>query len=179
MATTAFSDSRPSTAGAAADLCARRFQTADLSVSGDICSFLVDSVCSSLLSTRPPRSTWAGMSLGTATFSRPWMPHNRPRKLARHSWHNHHRFGLSRHSWPRRSAERPRPPKRPRRPGSDTCRRWSDTGLWSDTGRWSDTGCCRLVAGGHGDTVSRPARTAGGQGTWPLDVRPRPYLGWR
>jgi hypothetical protein len=35
----------------------------------------------------------------------------------------------------------------------------------SDTGRQSDTGCCRLVAGGHGDTVSQPARTAGGQGT--------------
>jgi hypothetical protein len=26
-------------------------------------------------------------------------------------------------------------------------------------------GCCRLVAGGHGDTASRPARTVGGQGT--------------
>jgi hypothetical protein len=26
-------------------------------------------------------------------------------------------------------------------------------------------GCCRLVAGSHGDTVSRPARTAGDQGT--------------
>jgi hypothetical protein len=35
----------------------------------------------------------------------------------------------------------------------------------SDTGQQSDTGCCRLVAGGHGDTVSRPARTAGRQGT--------------
>jgi hypothetical protein len=35
----------------------------------------------------------------------------------------------------------------------------------SDTGRQSDTRCCRLVAGVHGDTVSRPARIAGGQGT--------------
>jgi hypothetical protein len=53
---------------------------------------------------------------------------------------------------------------------SDTGRR-SDNGRRSDPGRRSnpggrrDTGCCRLVAGGHGDTVSRPARTAGGQGT--------------
>jgi hypothetical protein len=35
----------------------------------------------------------------------------------------------------------------------------------SDTGRQSDTGYCRLVAGGHDDTVSRPARTEGRQGT--------------
>jgi hypothetical protein len=32
-------------------------------------------------------------------------------------------------------------------------------------GRQSDTGCCRLIAGGHGDTVSRPPRTTGRQGT--------------
>jgi hypothetical protein len=38
--------------------------------------------------------------------------------------------------------------------------RRSDTG-----GRRSDTGCYRLVAGSHDDTVSRPARTAGRQGT--------------
>jgi hypothetical protein len=44
--------------------------------------------------------------------------------------------------------------------------RRSDTvGRRSDTGRQSDTGCCRLVAGGHGDTVPRPARTTGRQGT--------------
>jgi hypothetical protein len=44
--------------------------------------------------------------------------------------------------------------------------RRSDTGgRRSDTGGRSDTGCCRLVAGGHGNTVSRPPRTAGGQGT--------------
>jgi hypothetical protein len=42
METAAFSDSRDSTAGAAVDLCARRFQTAGLSVSGDRYSFLVD-----------------------------------------------------------------------------------------------------------------------------------------
>jgi hypothetical protein len=42
MATAAFSDSRDSTAGAAVDLCARRFQTAGLSVSDDRYSFLVD-----------------------------------------------------------------------------------------------------------------------------------------
>jgi hypothetical protein len=50
---------------------------------------------------------------------------------------------------------------------SDHGRR-SDTGeRWSDTGRQSDIGCCRLVASGHGDTVSRPARTASRQGTGP------------
>jgi hypothetical protein len=44
--------------------------------------------------------------------------------------------------------------------------RWSDLGgRRSDTDGRSDTGCCRLVAGGHGDTVSRPARTTSGQGT--------------
>jgi hypothetical protein len=44
--------------------------------------------------------------------------------------------------------------------------RRSDTGgRQSDTDRQSDTGCYRLVAGGHGDTVSRPARAAGRQGT--------------
>jgi hypothetical protein len=44
--------------------------------------------------------------------------------------------------------------------------RWSVTGgRWSITGgRRSDTGCCRLVAGGHGDTFSRPASTMGRQG---------------
>jgi hypothetical protein len=31
-------------------------------------------LCSSLVSTRPQRTSWVGMSLGTATFSRPWMP---------------------------------------------------------------------------------------------------------
>jgi hypothetical protein len=45
-------------------------------------------------------------------------------------------------------------------------RRRSDIGgRRSDTGQQSDTRYCRLVAGGHGDTVSRPARTAGRQGT--------------
>jgi hypothetical protein len=43
--------------------------------------------------------------------------------------------------------------------------RRSDTGGRSDTCGRSDTGCCRLMASGHGDTVSRLARTAGGQGT--------------
>jgi hypothetical protein len=64
---------------------------------------------------------------------------------------------------------------------SDPSGRWSDNGQqWSDTGRRrSDTWCCRLVSGRHGDTVSRPPRTAGGQGTWPLDVRQGPDLGWR
>jgi hypothetical protein len=52
---------------------------------------------------------------------------------------------------------------------SDTSGRRSDIdGRRSDTGRQSDTGYCRLVAGVHGDTVSRP-----------LDVRPRLHLGWR
>jgi hypothetical protein len=61
---------------------------------------------------------------------------------------------------------------------SDTGGRWSVTGRrWSVTGRQIDTECSRLVAGG--DTVSRPARTAGRQGTGPLDVRPGPDLGWR
>jgi hypothetical protein len=42
----------------------------------------------------------------------------------------------------------------------------SDTGRRSDPDdRRRDTGCCGLLAGGRGDTVSRPARTAGGQGT--------------
>jgi hypothetical protein len=54
--------------------------------------------------------------------------------------------------------------------GATPAAAWSDTGRQSD-GRRSDTGgrrdteCCRLVTCGHGDTVSRPARTAGGQGT--------------
>jgi hypothetical protein len=38
-------------------------------------------------------------------------------------------------------------------------------GATTGGGRQSDTGCCRLVAGGHGDTVSRPASTTGRQGT--------------
>jgi hypothetical protein len=42
-------------------------------------------LCSSLVSTRPPRTTWAGKSLGTLTFSRPWMPRTKRRRLARHS----------------------------------------------------------------------------------------------
>jgi hypothetical protein len=50
---------------------------------------------------------------------------------------------------------------------SDIGGRWSDTGRQSDTDRQSDTGCCRLVASGHGDTFSRPARTASRQGTGP------------
>jgi hypothetical protein len=50
---------------------------------------------------------------------------------------------------------------------SDIGGRWSDTGRQSDTDRQSDTGCCRLVASGHGDTFSRPARTASHQGTGP------------
>jgi hypothetical protein len=49
---------------------------------------------------------------------------------------------------------------------SDTGGRRSVTGgRRSDTGRQSDTGCCRLVAGGHGDTVCPPASTTGRQGT--------------
>jgi hypothetical protein len=40
-ATAAFSDSRALTAGAAADVYARRFQTAGVSVSGDRYSFVV------------------------------------------------------------------------------------------------------------------------------------------
>jgi hypothetical protein len=43
--------------------------------------------------------------------------------------------------------------------------RRSDHDRRSDTGRQSDTRWCRLVAGGHGDTVSRPPKTAGCQGT--------------
>jgi hypothetical protein len=40
-------------------------------------------------------------------------------------------------------------------------------------GSSSDTGCCRLVAGGHGGTASRPARTAGVvRAPDPLDVTP-------
>jgi hypothetical protein len=35
-----------------------------------------------------------------------------------------------------------------------------DTGGQSDTSGRRDTRCCRFVAGGHGDTVSRPVRTA-------------------
>jgi hypothetical protein len=52
---------------------------------------------------------------------------------------------------------------------SDTGGRRSITsGRRSDTGLQIDTECSRLVAGG--DTVSRPARTVGRQGTGPLDV---------
>jgi hypothetical protein len=54
------------------------------------------------------------------------------------------------------------------------CRR-SDHSRRSDTGRQIDIGCSRLVAGG--DIVSRPARTAGRQGTRPLYVQPGPDLG--
>jgi hypothetical protein len=62
-------------------------------------------------------------------------------------------------------------------PAVEGHRRWRDTGRQRDTSGRRDTGgrsdisrrrdtrCCRLVAGGHGDTVSRPARTAGGPGT--------------
>jgi hypothetical protein len=48
---------------------------------------------------------------------------------------------------------------------SDPAWRSDPDGRPSDTGGRSDTRCCRLVAGGHGDTVSRPPRTMGGQGT--------------
>jgi hypothetical protein len=41
--TTVFSDSQASTAGAVVDLYPRRFQTADVSVSGDRYSFVVHS----------------------------------------------------------------------------------------------------------------------------------------
>jgi hypothetical protein len=47
---------------------------------------------------------------------------------------------------------------------SDTGRRRETDGR-SDTGRRRDTGCCRLVAGSHDNTDSRPAQTAGGQAT--------------
>jgi hypothetical protein len=119
-------------------------------------------LCSSLLSTRPSRTSWPGMSLGTATFSRPWMaPHSRPTRLARHSWHSHHWFWLSRHSW--QTAERPRPTERHRRAAE----------------RHRMLQARRKRPWRHRLFVSRLARTAGGQGTWPLDVRPGPHLGWR
>jgi hypothetical protein len=48
---------------------------------------------------------------------------------------------------------------------SDPGRRSNPGDGRSYTGGRSNTGCYRLVADGHGDTVSRPARTTGGQGT--------------
>jgi hypothetical protein len=129
----------------AADLSARRFQTTGLSVTGGRQIFLPRplGLCSSLLSTRPPRTSWAGIRWGSATFSRPY----RCPAAGRGGWLVTVDAGTGLNS-------------------ADTATGWSDPGgQRSDTGGQRDTGCYRLVAGGHGDTVSRPARTAGGQGT--------------
>jgi hypothetical protein len=135
----------------AADLSARRFQTTGLSVTGGRQIFLPRplGLCSSLLSTRPPRTSWAGIRWGSATFSRPY----RCPAAGRGGWLVTVDAGTGLNS-------------------ADTATGWSDpggqrsdTGRRSDTGGQRDTGCYSLVAGGHGDTVSRPARTAGGQGT--------------
>jgi hypothetical protein len=86
--------------------------------------------------------------MGTTTFSRPWMSRNRSRRLPV--------TVDTGTSWDSTDTATGR---------SDPAGRRSDTGERSDNRRRSDTGCCRFVAGGHGDIVSRPARTAGGQGT--------------